>query len=97
VVSRQINSLPLDRGTHRPSHQKPECHFEISRPTRQRLGTPFQGITPSDESSGLKGRRDIEPPQWTAELKKRTIEIIQPDSEAFLKTLHWPDNTWQWD
>ena len=48
VVSRQINSLPLDRGTHRPSHQKPKCNFEISRPTRQRLGTPFQGITPSD-------------------------------------------------
>ena len=57
----------------------------------------FKGSLPLTNPAGSKGRRDIESPQWTAELKKRTIEIIQPDSEAFLKTLHWPDNTWQWD
>ena len=57
----------------------------------------FKGSLPLTNPAGSKGRRDIEPPRWTAELKKRTIEIIQPDSEAFLKTLHWPDNTWQWD
>ena len=46
VVSHKINSLPIDRGTNAPSHQKPEYHFEISRPTHQRLCTPFQGLTP---------------------------------------------------
>ena len=70
VVSRQINSLPLDRGTRRPSHQKPKCNFEISRPTRQRLGTSFQGITPSDESSGLKGTTWY----WTSPMDSRTEE-----------------------
>ena len=57
----------------------------------------FKGSLPLTNPAGSKGRRDIEPPQWTAELKKRTLEIILPDSEAFLKTLHWPNNTWQWD
>ena len=57
----------------------------------------FKGSLPLTNPAGSKGRRDIESPQWTAELKKRTIEIIQPDSKAFLKTLHWPNNTWQWD
>ena len=57
----------------------------------------IKGSLPLTNPAGSKGRRDIESPQWAAELKKRTIEIIQPDSEAFLKTLHWPNNTWQWD
>jgi hypothetical protein len=38
---------------------------------------------------GEKGRLDIEPAQWTSKLKKRTIEIIKPDGEEFLKTLDW--------
>ena len=57
----------------------------------------FKGSLPLTNPAGSKGRHDIQSPQWTDELKKRTIEIIQPDSEAFLKTLHWPNNTWQWD
>ena len=57
----------------------------------------FKGSLPLTNPAGSKGRRNVEPPQWTAELKKRTIELIQPDSEEFLKTIHWPKNTWQWD
>ena len=52
---------------------------------------------PVTNSAGSKGRREVAQPQWTDELKKQTIEIIRPDSEEFLKTLHWPKNTWQWD
>ena len=55
----------------------------------------FKGSLPLTNPAGSKGRHDIHSPQWTDELKKRTIEIIQPDSEAFLKTLPWPNNTWQ--
>jgi hypothetical protein len=57
----------------------------------------FNGSLPLTNPAGSKGRRNVEPPQWTAELKNRTIELIQPDSEAFLETLHWPKNTWQWE
>ena len=53
----------------------------------------FKGSLPLNNPAGPKGRRDIELFQWTAKLKKRTIEIIQPDGEAFLKTLNWPKNT----
>ncbi|MDC0165445.1 sulfotransferase, partial [Synechococcus sp. AH-558-M21] len=56
-----------------------------------------KGSLPLTNPAGSKGRRNIEPPQWTAELKKRTIDLIQPDSEEFLKTIHWPKDTWQWD
>ena len=51
--TKSIHYLSTEELTAHPI--KSECYFEISRPTRQRLGTPFQGITPSDESSGLKG------------------------------------------
>ena len=52
---------------------------------------------PVTNSAGSKGRREVEQPQWTDELKKQTIEIIKPDSEQFLETLQWPKNTWKWD
>ena len=52
---------------------------------------------PVTNSAGSKGRREVAQPQWTDELKKQTIEIIQPDSEQFLETLQWPKNTWKWD
>ena len=57
----------------------------------------FKGSLPLTNPAGSKGRRNIEPPQWTAELKKRTIDLIQPDSEEFLKTIYWPKDTWQWN
>ena len=57
----------------------------------------FNGSLPLTNPAGSKGRRDVAAPEWTAELKKRTIELIQPDSEKFLNTLHWPKNTWEWD
>ena len=57
----------------------------------------FKGSLPLTNPADSKGRRDIEPPQWTADLKKRTNEITQPDNKAFLKTLHWSNNSWQWD
>ena len=56
-----------------------------------------KGALPLTNSAGSKGRREIAPPEWSAELKKQTIELIRPDSEQFLKTLHWPNNTWRWD
>ena len=52
----------------------------------------FKGSLPLNNPAGAKGRPDIEPAQWTAKLKKRTIKIIQPDSEEFLKILHWTNN-----
>ena len=52
---------------------------------------------PVTNSAGSKGRRKVGQPQWTNELKKQTIEIIQPDSEQFLEALQWPKNTWKWD
>ena len=52
---------------------------------------------PITNSAGSKGRREVGQPQWTDELKKQIIEIIQPDSEQFLETLKWPKNTWKWD
>ena len=52
----------------------------------------FKGSLPLNNPAGAKGRSDIEPAQWTAKLKKRTIKIIQPDSEDFLKILHWTNN-----
>ena len=51
---------------------------------------------PVTNSAGSKGRREVAHPQWTEELKKQTIEIVQPDSEQFLETLQWPKNTWRW-
>ena len=55
------------------------------------------GAMPLTNSAGSKGRRDIAPPQWADELKKQTIELIRADSEQFLKTLQWPNNTWRWN
>jgi hypothetical protein len=48
---------------------------------------------PVTNSEGSKERREVGQPQWTNELKKQTIEIIQPHSEQFLETLQWSKNT----
>ena len=48
----------------------------------------FKGSLPLNNPAGSKGRRNIEPPQWSTEIKKLSIEIIQSDREAFVKTFH---------
>ena len=52
----------------------------------------FKGSLPLNNPAGANGQPNIEPAQWTAKLKKRTIKIILPDSEEFLKILHWTNN-----
>ncbi len=52
---------------------------------------------PVTKSAGSKGRREVAQPQWTNELKKQTIEIIQPDSEQFSGNTSMAKNTWGWD
>ena len=42
---------------------------------------------PVTNSAGSKGRREAGQLQWTNELKKQTIEIIQPDNVRILETL----------
>jgi hypothetical protein len=56
-----------------------------------------QGQLPLTNSAGSKGRRSISPPEWPEELKKKTIELIRPDSEHFLEELQWPKSTWEWE
>ena len=55
------------------------------------------GQLPLKNRAGTKGRDDIPMPQWPDQLKKQTIDLIRPDSEAFLKAIGHPIDTWQWD
>ena len=57
----------------------------------------LRGKQPFTNSAGSKGGRDVSQPQRTDELKKQTIEIIQPESEQFLEILQQPKNIWRWD
>ena len=55
-----------------------------------------RGQLPLANISGSKGRLKISSPQWPNHLKKQIIEIIQPDTEAFLQKIQKPLDTWKW-
>ena len=94
VVSRQINSLPLDRGTHRLSHQKHEWHFEISRPTDNGSALLFDGHLPLTNQADSKGQGDMNLPNGQLDWRNTPLRSFSPIVKL-LKTLHWPNNSWQ--
>ena len=55
------------------------------------------GQLPIANIAGSKGRLKIDPPEWPGDLKKDIIALIKPDTEAFLKNIQKPLDTWEWN
>ena len=65
--------------------------------TESKVGKMFdQGQLPRANIAGSKGRRNIDPPVWPKDLKEEVVELIKPDTEAFLQKIQKPLNTWDW-
>ena len=56
-----------------------------------------KGQLPLANIAGSKGRLKIDPPQWPGDLKQKIIKLIKPDTEAFLRKIRKPLDTWEWN
>tara|TARA_B100001057_G_scaffold149385_1_gene149285 strand:+ start:3932 stop:4780 length:849 start_codon:yes stop_codon:yes gene_type:complete len=55
------------------------------------------GQLPLANIAGSKGRQKIDPPEWPGDLKEQIIKLIKPDTEAFLRKIQRPSDTWEWN
>ena len=55
------------------------------------------GRLPLANIAGSKGRLKINPPQWPGDLKDQVIKLIKPDTDAFLRNIRRPVDTWEWN
>lgn len=93
---RSILCITTEELTSNPQHNlRLILNFLGTTPKSKKLLT--EGQLPLANIAGSKGRKRVAPPQWPDNLKDQLIELIKPDTEAFLKAIQKPLDTWKWN